>query len=86
MSDSKIDPREVRSKQAKALLADPVLVGILDAMIGTATQDWISSPHDQPAVREAAWHRVRAVQAVKNELDFAARDFAVRNFNQKSRA
>lgn len=79
------DPRAVRSRFAKALLDDPILNEVLKSMTDRATGEWINSPPDKPDVRELAWHRVRAVQAVKAEIEFIATDFAVRNFNTKTK-
>ena len=58
-----------------------MLSEILRSVTETATQEWMRS--DQPAVRESAWHRVRAVQTVMAEIESVARDSAVRDFNTK---
>lgn len=87
MTDPKptIDPREVRSSRARGLLNDPLLSEILAGMTKRATDDWIGSPADKPEVREAAWHRVRAVHAVTAEIESVALDNQVRGFNAKDK-
>lgn len=78
-----IDPREVRSKRAKALLEDPILAEILQSLADRAIAEWTNSNSTDAAVRDHAWHRVKAIQSLRDELESAARDSAVRDFNAK---
>lgn len=82
---SPIDPREVRSARARALLNDPLLTEVLKSVSDRAVQEWTDTQPSQVELREWAWNRVKAVEAVVNEIAVVARDNDVRNFNAKAK-
>jgi hypothetical protein len=74
---------ETRSTRAAALLNDTVLIEALKSVRERAVSDWDNTQPGETAAREYHWHRVRAVDDLRKELESFAADAAVRKFNKK---
>lgn len=80
-----LDERVARSRRAKALLDDPILTEILKTLADRAISEWVDSNSTDAALRERSWQRVKAIQALRDELASVARDSAVHEFNAKGK-
>jgi hypothetical protein len=74
---------ETRATRAQALLNDAVLKEALQSVRDRAVSDWDNSQPGETAAREYHWHRVRAVDDLRKELEAFSADAAVRKFNKR---
>lgn len=59
---------ESRAAHAKQLLADPLLVEVLDAIEAAAVTAWRSTNTTQQLEREIAWYSIKAAERVRTTL------------------
>ncbi len=62
------EQRVERGRQAQEILEHPVLKEALDAISRNAVREWANTSAEASNVREAAWNRVRAVEAIRSEF------------------
>lgn len=58
----------IRAAHAKHLLEDPLLVEALATIRQEAVETWVNSAAADDRVRENAWHTVKAVGRLEQEL------------------
>lgn len=69
-SQAELDAAIAKGNEAAMLLNHPTLTGILEKIETQATQNMVDSL--KPEEREAAWHKVHAVRAFRQELSTIA--------------
>jgi hypothetical protein len=68
-----------KATRAKLLLSDTVLLEAWDKVEQDAWDEIKSSPADATDVRELAYHRVKAIEAVKDQLQGFVTDLKMQN-------
>lgn len=75
--------REEKARRAKELLDDPVLSEALDTIRGVHTSRWASTSPEDTQGREICWHRLKAVDDLREEIRSVARGLEVEAHNRR---
>jgi len=72
-------------QEAQRVASSDALNAVLEELIKKYTGEWINSDPKDAQVREIAWHRVQAVQALRDELRSVAKSDDVAKWNRRLR-
>ena len=72
-------------QEAQRVAHSDALNLVLEDLIKKYTGEWINSDPKDAQVREIAWHRVQAIQALRDELRSIARSDDVAKWNRRLR-
>lgn len=72
-------------QEAQRIANSDALNAVLEGLINKYTVEWINSDPKDALVREIAWHRVQAIQALRDELRSVAKSDDVAKWNRRLR-
>lgn len=77
------DVIRTRAARAQEILDDPVFQDAVKGVVDKSTRDWISTNALAVDAREAAYHRVKSVDALVHELRSIVTEAKVADFKEK---